>query len=176
MKMNPSSLFRPGLSNIELRQRTKLVVSGNLFHIPHADIFVTDDGIQKLGRFFEPANVHLAQVKNLFDLATAYTTWQLTAPDSERARLRLRAGRGCIPSDATAAQRLERRVLLTLAPHLDIGMVSIVLTAEGRTAFAGLCALAGTTPEKLTTLAALVQLADDATQAGASRLGLQPMA
>lgn len=93
MKMKASSLFRPGLSNEEVRLRTELVSSGELFHIRHADVSMTAAGLDKLGRYFEPANVYLANVVNLFDLATAYATWHLTAPDSERARFRLRAGR-----------------------------------------------------------------------------------
>jgi hypothetical protein len=117
MKMSASTLFRPGLSNLELKQRVVLVNHGASFHIRRAEVAVTPAGQAKLGKFFDRANIRLAQVQTLSDLAAAYASWRLTAPNTERERLRLRAGKGCISPESSDVQRLERRVLLTLAPR-----------------------------------------------------------
>ena len=157
MRMNPSTLFRPDLTSFEMKQRVALVEYGAEFHIRNARIGVTPAGQRKLGKFFEPANIQLAQITTLSDLTTAYSTWCQTAPESERARLRLRAGRGCMPAAIAPRPQLERRVLLTLAPHLDIEHVDIELTEQGRKNFAPACSREGLAVEDITTLAALVR-------------------
>jgi hypothetical protein len=171
MKMSAQNLLRPGLSNFELKQRVALVESGASFHIRHATLAVTPAGQQKLGPFFDPANIRLSQIGTLADLANAYATWRRTAPESERARLRLRAGKGCIPLGANEVQLLERRVLLTLAPSLDLGQVDIELTDAGVKRFAGLCSVLCVAPAALTTLADLVRLPEDVAQRGMANLG-----
>lgn len=125
------SLKYPGMSIRNSRFRHCLLGWGNLFHIEDALLDVTPVGIENL----TAVGLDVSNIKNLAQLTDAYQTWYNAGSDAERQRLPLRIARAHIPPDASERQRLERRVLLTLARYLDLNDTLIVLTLAGETAY-----------------------------------------
>lgn len=171
--IDPATLFRPGLSIDELRQRVALADFGSMFCIVGADVEFTVDGIKRWAPIFQPAGVQVQAVRTLHQLRTAYLGWLANTTSSQRRRLALRKGKDAIPPNATEDERLERRLLLTLARHLTISKVDIVLTAEGASAFAKTLSNLGIVANTVTTLAQLAQLQHDEAAQVLARM-LQP--
>jgi hypothetical protein len=172
-RIAPSTLFFPGLSVDELRHRVALVDFGSTFRIIGAEVAFTAEGIKRWAPVFNVGGVQIQAVHTLHQLSTAYATWVANTALPQRRRLALRVGKDAIPPDVPEDERLERRLLLTLARHLTIGKVDIVLTTEGAIAFANTLSNLGVSATQVTTLAQLAQLQYDEATLSMSRM-LQP--
>lgn len=142
-------------------QRKALVEYGKGFHIRHANISFTKAALAKLSPWFSCSNIDLACIRTLSELRTAYLAWQPPAEAPAGKLLALRLGTGCIPKHASGPERLERQLLLTYAPYIDIEHADILLNADGCAAVADACNTLGIAPQSITTLIKLAQLNHD---------------
>jgi len=163
MPINPTNLFHSTMHVDDGKQRVALVEYGRGFHIRHADISFTAAALARLTPLFAISNIDLATIRTLAELGTAYLAWRPAPKHALSKLLVLRKGHGCIPAHVSSTERLERQVLLTYAPYLDIRNVDIALNADGVAAVGAACNTLGISPQSITTLLKLAQLNPDLT-------------
>lgn len=113
------------------RARHCLMDWGDGFHIEQAKLDLTPAGVKRLTAL----GLTVAGVTTLAQLTAAYQAWHGAATEAERRRLPLLVAKSYIPADAPDQQRLERRVLLSLARYIDIDDTLIMLTPDGEAAY-----------------------------------------
>jgi len=173
--MLPSAVLRPGLSVDEMRQRVALLDFGSTFRILGAELAFTADGVKRWTPLFGPAGIQIEKIRTLHQLTAEHSAWLAKASVPERRRLALRVCTEAIPSDSSQNERLERRLLLTMAKHLTIERVDIQLTAEGVEAFAQTLSNLNIASSRIVTLAQLAQLQYDEATLAVTRM-MQPEA
>jgi hypothetical protein len=159
--MKLASISHSTMSADDGKQRLALLNYGKCFHIQHADISFTTTALKKLGPLFASSNIDLTSIRTLSQLSAAYLAWQPPTGSPKNKLVALVVGSSHIPKQVPGPARLERQLLLTYAPYIDIHHADIVLNAAGEAAVSDYCSTLGITPQTITTLIQLAQLKYD---------------